>query len=72
MDHNRHGKEGGRRQQCAKVMLGKVCVLGEEDRRLKKGSGVYICCFSHIDVFGLFACSGLSDCVVRRCGGHMR
>lgn len=25
---------------------------GEEDRRLKKGSSVYICCFSYIEVFG--------------------
>lgn len=25
-DYNRHGKEGGRRQQCAEVMVGKVCV----------------------------------------------
>lgn len=25
---------------------------GEEERRLKKGGSVYICCFSYIEVFG--------------------
>lgn len=31
---------------------GRESVCGGEDRRLKKGSGMYICCFSYIDVFG--------------------
>lgn len=46
---------------------------GEEDRRLKKGSSVYISCCLYIEVCGaVLGCSGLSDCVVRRYGGNIR
>lgn len=45
----------------------------EEDRRVKKGSSVYISCCSYIVFCGaVLGCSGLSDCVVRRYGGNMR